>query len=144
MNASNGNNFSGGTSGGTSGSSYSATNKQPEVRKVRALYEFEAAEENELTFSAGEIIYVVDDSDPNWWKGYNKRGEGLFPSNFVTSDLDAEPEPSPYDSKTTQLDERRDDYKTEVVEIDESKIDRLLHLLHEADPEDPSGVRCLS
>lgn len=132
--------------GGSQGTSMSQTSNKslPEPRKVRALYDFEAAEDNELTFLAGEIIYVLDDGDVNWWKGYNDRGEGLFPSNFVTADLSAEPETTRFEPKTKKSVQFSDDdgneVKQEAAEIDEGKIDRLLHLLHEANPEDPSEV----
>lgn len=104
--------------------------------KVRALYDFEAAEDNELTFKAGEVIVVTDDRDENWWSGNNHRGEGLFPANFVTKDLEAPIDNGTSSGKSVQFDEqvRVKFLEEEVTEIDESKIDRLLHLLHEADP----------
>ncbi|KAI1289765.1 Signal transducing adapter molecule 1 [Halotydeus destructor] len=121
----------------TTPSSFSAntTEAAKEMRKVRALYDFEAAEDNELTFKAGEIIVVSDDSDSNWWKGSNHRGDGLFPSNFVTADLDEVLE-TKTEKKSVQF---SDEVKvkvmeTEQIEINEEKVDKLLHLLHEADP----------
>lgn len=113
-----------------------------DARKVRALYDFEAAEDNELTFFSGEIIHVLDDSDPNWWTGYNDRGEGLFPSNFVTADLNAEVESKHFEAAKTVESNNKEvvNSRTDIAEIDEAKIDRLLYLLHEANPEDPSQV----
>lgn len=151
--------------------------------QVRALYDFEAAEDNELTFKAGEIIVVMDDrygteplqlcffrnvslicacvslcsSDTNWWKGSNHRGDGLFPANFVTTDLSEEPEPavaaasaSPAATRSVQFNEevriKVIEEEPKVVTIDPEKIDRLIGLLHEADPtgEEPDSDELIS
>lgn len=123
-------------------STFNSTNssslpKSKEYRKVRALYDFEAAEDNELNFKAGEIISVQDDSDPNWWKGFSHRGEGLFPANFVTADLTAEPEETK-EKKGVQFSDEVDvkvmESLNEEVEIDEAKIDQVLTLIQNADP----------
>lgn len=51
--------------------------------QVRALYNFTAEEDDELEFSAGDIIEVVDNSDASWWKGRLRGSEGLFPANYT-------------------------------------------------------------
>lgn len=99
-------------------------------------------------------MHVIDDSDPNWWKGSNQRGEGLFPANFVTSDLNSDVTEVPVAREST----KRVQFNEEVsvatleevaneVEVDPAKIDRLLHLLHEADPtgdrSDPEEMKSL-
>lgn len=113
-----------------------ANSNQRDPFKVRALYDFEAAESNELTFKAGEIIMVTDDRDENWWSGTNHRGEGLFPANFITRNLEAPLDSTINPIKNVQFDEqvRVKFLEEEVNEVDESKIDKLLRLLHDSDP----------
>jgi len=52
---------------------------------VKAIYAYQASEADELSFTAGDIIYVISKDDSGWWTGV-KQGEqkkGLFPSNYV-------------------------------------------------------------
>ncbi|VDM46051.1 unnamed protein product [Toxocara canis] len=98
------------------------------VRDVRALYDFEAAEDNELTLSAGDIITVTDDSDPNWWRGSSRHGEGLFPASFVTPQL-TEPKP------LLRENERKSQQQPiRVAPVDGSVLLECLHLLEGCDP----------
>ncbi|XP_023666576.1 GRB2-related adapter protein 2-like isoform X2 [Paramormyrops kingsleyae] len=56
---------------------------QRPAKHVRALYDFMAEEADELGFCAGEILEVLDWSDPSWWKGRLQGRIGLFPANYT-------------------------------------------------------------
>ncbi|KAM5289215.1 GRB2-related adapter protein 2 [Ctenodactylus gundi] len=53
------------------------------VRWARALYDFEALEADELGFRSGEVLEVLDSSNPSWWTGRLNNKLGLFPANYV-------------------------------------------------------------
>ena len=124
------------SSGSTAASAVPAGRKEEE-KKARALYDFEAAEDNELTFKTGEIVIILDDADPNWWKGSNHRGEGLFPSNFVTLDMGGaggERKRSVVFNEEVEVKEVEQVTWPAQSTIDEEKINTLLGMLHDADP----------
>ncbi|CAH2307347.1 GRB2-related adapter [Pelobates cultripes] len=50
---------------------------------VRAEFDFNSRKVNELSFRQGDIIEVLESSDPNWWKGRISGRIGLFPKNYV-------------------------------------------------------------
>ncbi|XP_064862739.1 growth factor receptor-bound protein 2-like isoform X2 [Oncorhynchus nerka] len=57
---------------------------QRAVVQVKAVYDFTAEEGDELGFRAGDVIDILDRSDPSWWKGRLRGKSGLFPANYTT------------------------------------------------------------
>ena len=52
-------------------------------------------EPNDLAFSSGEIIEIVDETNTDWWTGKCRGRQGLFPSNHVEKIDDAAASPAP-------------------------------------------------
>ncbi|CAH4028876.1 unnamed protein product [Pieris brassicae] len=51
---------------------------------ARALYDYQAADESEITFDPGDIITHIEQIDAGWWQGLGPHGVfGLFPANYV-------------------------------------------------------------
>ncbi len=49
-----------------------------------ALYDYEAAESDEISFDPDDIITEIEQVDSGWWRGRNRAGQvGLFPANYV-------------------------------------------------------------
>lgn len=52
--------------------------------QARALYDYQAADETEITFDPGDIITHIELVDEGWWEGLGPDGTyGLFPANYV-------------------------------------------------------------
>nr|XP_033819630.1 GRB2-related adapter protein isoform X5 [Geotrypetes seraphini] len=50
---------------------------------VQAQFDFLSQDATELPFCRGDIIEVLDCSDPNWWKGRISGRVGMFPRNYI-------------------------------------------------------------
>uniref|UniRef100_A0A2I3H200 Intersectin 2 n=1 Tax=Nomascus leucogenys TaxID=61853 RepID=A0A2I3H200_NOMLE len=61
------------------------------VCQVIAMYDYAANNEDELSFSKGQLINVMNKDDPDWWQGEINGVTGLFPSNYVKMTTDSDP-----------------------------------------------------
>ncbi|KAH7030339.1 hypothetical protein BKA57DRAFT_478390 [Linnemannia elongata] len=62
--------------------------REKAYKQVRALYNFDATAEGELSLRKGDIVRIIEEIDEGWWEGElvdasGGRYEGMFPSNYV-------------------------------------------------------------
>ncbi|KAM9476306.1 drebrin-like b isoform 2-T2 [Clarias gariepinus] len=51
---------------------------------ARALYDYQAADDTEISFDPDDIITGIEEIDEGWWRGFAPDGHfGMFPSNYV-------------------------------------------------------------
>jgi len=62
------------------------------VSRVRALFDFQATDPDELTFRKGDVIAVLESVYKDWWKGLLRGKTGIFPLNYVEKLADLTPE----------------------------------------------------
>ncbi|XP_064465919.1 drebrin-like protein [Ornithodoros turicata] len=60
-----------------------ADSSNPGLR-ARALYDYQAADDTEISFDPDDIITHIEQIDEGWWQGLGPDGTyGLFPANYV-------------------------------------------------------------
>uniref|UniRef100_A0A3Q0SHI0 Osteoclast-stimulating factor 1 n=1 Tax=Amphilophus citrinellus TaxID=61819 RepID=A0A3Q0SHI0_AMPCI len=50
--------------------------------RIIAMYEYTAANQDELSFSKGQLINILDKTNTDWWKGEASGVTGLLPTNY--------------------------------------------------------------
>ncbi|TRM64905.1 SH3 domain-containing protein [Schizophyllum amplum] len=65
------------------------------LQQARALWAYNEKGEdaNDLAFTAGETIEIVEETNTDWWTGRARGKQGLFPSNYVEKIGHAAPAP---------------------------------------------------
>uniref|UniRef100_A0A8C8M287 Osteoclast-stimulating factor 1 n=1 Tax=Oncorhynchus tshawytscha TaxID=74940 RepID=A0A8C8M287_ONCTS len=63
--------------------------KPGQVKVFRAMFTFDPRTPDELYFEEGDILYISDTSDSNWWKGTCRGRNGLIPSNYVAEQAES-------------------------------------------------------
>ncbi|XP_054425069.1 intersectin-2 isoform X3 [Pteronotus mesoamericanus] len=100
------------------------------VCQVIAMYDYVANNEDELNFSKGQVINVLNKDDPDWWQGEINGVTGLFPSNYVKMTTDSDPSQQwCADLQTLDtmqpMERKRQGYIHELIQTEERYVDDL-------------------
>ncbi|XP_036003423.1 intersectin-2a isoform X3 [Fundulus heteroclitus] len=100
------------------------------VCQVIAMYDYAAANQDELSFSKGQLINILDKTNPGWWKGETNGVTGLLPTNYVKMTTESDPSQQwcadliTLDTMTPQ-ERKRQGYIHELIHTEEIYVDDL-------------------
>ncbi|KAJ8332002.1 hypothetical protein SKAU_G00430190 [Synaphobranchus kaupii] len=83
---------------------------------VKARFNFKQNNEDELSFSKGDVICVTRQEDGGWWEGTISGRTGWFPSNYVREVKSSEKPMSPRGLKGFELPQLTKNYYSVVVQ----------------------------
>ncbi|XP_058469345.1 intersectin-2a isoform X3 [Solea solea] len=100
------------------------------VCQVIAMYGYTAATRDELSFTKGQLINVLDKTNPDWWKGEANGVTGLLPTNYVKMTTESDPSQQwcanlmTLDTMTPQ-ERKRQGYIHELIQTEETYVEDL-------------------
>lgn len=98
------------------------------VCQVIAIYDYTAANGDELSFSKSQLINVLDKNNPDWWRGEINGATGLFPINYVrltTSEPDHSQQYLNSPDSLSPQEKKRQDYIQELIMTEEKYVEDL-------------------
>ncbi|KAK0461543.1 SH3-domain-containing protein [Armillaria novae-zelandiae] len=75
----------------------------PASVRAKALwaYNLDASDPDDLSFAAGDIITIVEETNADWWLGEHNGARALFPANYVEKITTPTPTPAPAPASRT-------------------------------------------
>jgi len=55
----------------------------PQGEPYKAKYDYKGQDEEELSFKAGDILYVTKKNEDDWYEGTLNGRFGVFPANYI-------------------------------------------------------------
>uniref|UniRef100_A0A8C1L7F7 Intersectin 2a n=1 Tax=Cyprinus carpio TaxID=7962 RepID=A0A8C1L7F7_CYPCA len=98
--------------------------------QVIAMYDYKAANKDEMSFQKGQLITVLNKDNPDWWKGEVAGVIGLFPTNYVKMTTECDPSQQ-WCADLLSLDtmgseeRKRQGYIHELIQTEESYLEDL-------------------
>ncbi|XP_053087882.1 intersectin-2a isoform X3 [Pangasianodon hypophthalmus] len=98
--------------------------------QVIAMYDYKAANGDEMTFQKGQLINVLNKDDSDWWKGEINGVTGLFPTNYVKMTTESDPSQQwcadllSLDSMSCE-ERKRQGYIHELIETEQTYVQDL-------------------